>query len=97
MEETKPAEERSYAMTMLEDTNLVAYLKLCGYVAVPFRCLDDPRDPNRVAFNIEGSVEDVEAATKEFYSNKLVGVQDFCRCIKEIKSVTHALRKLRQS
>lgn len=97
MSEEKPAEVAPYAMTMLEDTNLVAYLKMCGYGIVPLRCLDDPRDPNRVAFNIEGTVEGVEAATKEFYSNKFVGVQDFCRCVKEVKSVTHALRKLRQS
>jgi hypothetical protein len=82
--------------SMLEDSQLVAFLKLKGHGIVAHICRDDPQDP-RVAFEIKGDDDQIEKDVQSFYDNDQVGIQDYCRCLKEIKSQLYNTRRLGKS
>jgi hypothetical protein len=79
--------------TSLEDTMLVSYLILKGHIAIPWLCRDDPSD-RRVAFDIQGEQERIEKDMQAFYNNESVGVQDFCRQLKSVKSLMYNLKRI---
>jgi hypothetical protein len=81
--------------TKLEDTSLVAFLKLKGHHTVPWISRDDPDDV-RVAFEIEGESAEIEKSIQAFYDNEQVGIQDFCRNLREVKSAMYNMRKIRK-
>jgi hypothetical protein len=62
-----------------EDTNIVAFLIMRGHKIKPWRCTDGMR----VAFDIEG---DVSTDLEMYYSNVQVGIQDFVKNLKMVKS-----------
>ncbi len=78
----------------LEDTSLVAFLKLKGYITVPWISRDDPVD-TRVSFDIQGDERQIEADMQAFYDNQQVGIQDFCRNLKEVKSCMYNLKRIK--
>ena len=78
----------------LEDTMLVAYLKLKGYIAIPWISRDDPLDP-RVSFDIEGDKAQIETDIQAFYSEaERVGIQALSRAYKEVKSVMYSMKRI---
>ena len=84
----------------LDDTQHVAFLKLKGWKVVPWIETDDQapnQDPNtkRVEFQVEGDPDSIEKDMQKFYDNELVPIQDFCRCLKEVKSAMYNLRRLK--
>ena len=79
--------------TNLEDTMLVAYLQLMGHTAIPWISRDDPSDP-RISFDIMGDQEEIRRNTQAFYNNASVGVQDFCRQLREVKSAMYNMKKV---
>jgi len=79
--------------TNLEDTMLVAFLKLKGLIAIPWISRDDKDDP-RVSFDIQGDAEEIERYMFEFYNNSTVGVQDFCRQLRDVKSTLYNMKKV---
>jgi hypothetical protein len=90
---TNQATRDPTSVTSLEDTSLVAFLKLKGHIAIPWISRDDPQDI-RVSFDIQGNEQQVEADIQAFYANEKVGIQDFCRCLKDIKSSMYNLRRI---
>lgn len=100
MNDEKPTRDPTKVVT-LDDTQHVAFLRLKGYKVTPWIEVDDQnpnQDPNsrRVEFQIEGDSDAIEKEMQKFYANESVGVQDFCRCLKEIKSSMYGLRRLRK-
>lgn len=79
--------------TNLEDTSLVAFLKLKGHVTIPWISRDDETDI-RVSFDIQGEQRNIERDMQAFYDNEKVGIQDFCRCLKDVKSAMYNMRKI---
>ena len=77
--------------TNLEDTSLIAFMLLKGH---KIREWQNKEDPSRVSFDIEGSPEDVEKDMQAYYSNVPVGIQDYVRCYKEVKSRLYNFKKL---
>jgi hypothetical protein len=77
--------------TILEDTSIVAFLKLKKYDTVPFVTLDDSQ---RVKFKISGDPKQIELDIVAFYGNESVGIFDFIRCLKEIKSQMYSLKRI---
>jgi hypothetical protein len=80
-------------LTNLEDTSLVAFLKLKGHIAIPWISRTDPNDI-RVSFDIQGDGKQIESDMRNFYNNEMVGIQDFCRCLKDVKSSMYNLRRI---
>ena len=81
-------------VTSLEDTMLIAYLKLKGHIVIPWISRDDPDDP-RVSFDIEGDELQIEADMQTFYSEtEQVKIQALSRVYKEVKSAMYAMKRI---
>lgn len=75
--------------TILEDTSLTSFLKLKGHNIIPRITAD-----SKVSFEIEGNPKQIEIDMQAFYGNEKVGIQDFCRCLKETKSALYNLKRV---
>lgn len=80
---------------MLEDSKLAAFLKLKGHRIVAYICRDYPGDV-RVGFMVEGDEETKNKSTQAYYDNEQVGIQDYIRCLAEVKSQMYNMRKMRR-
>lgn len=78
-------------VTNLDDTNLVAYLMLKGYRVIPWKLEDDP---SRVSFDICGDPSQITQDIQLFFDNEQVGVQDFVRNLKEVKSQMYQMKRI---
>jgi hypothetical protein len=81
-----------HSLTNLEDTSLVAFLLLKGYKIKPWR---DTQDSDHVSFDIEGEADRIEQDMQKYYSNEQVGIQDYIKCLKEVKSQMYNLKKVK--
>jgi hypothetical protein len=77
--------------TNLEDTSLVAFMVYKGHKINLWRCVEDPK---RVSFDIEGDSEKIESDMQQFYNNEMVGIQDYTRCLKDVKSRMYNFKKI---
>jgi hypothetical protein len=96
MTETRSSPTPIPPTSMLEDSQLVAFLKLKGHQIVAHICRDDPQDP-RVAFDVKGDDDEIQTDVQLFYDNARVGIQDYCRCLKDVKSLMYNMRKLKRT
>ncbi len=92
---SNPTRDPISTITNLEDTSLIAYLKLKGHTAIPWLSRDDP-DDLRVSFDIQGDPLQIESDIQRFYDNEQVGIQDFCRSLKETKSAMYNMKKIKR-
>lgn len=74
----------------LEDTMLVAWLRLRGHQIVPLI----NREDSRVVFDIIGETQDIEESVRAYFDNDQVGVQDYVRALKQTKSEMYNMRKV---
>jgi hypothetical protein len=88
-----PDRNKDTPVTHLEDTSLVAFLKLKGHIAIPWISRNEGEDI-RVAFDIQGNSKKIEDDMKAFYNNEQVGIQEFVRQLKDVKSQMYNLRRI---
>ena len=62
----------------IDDTNIVAYLHLCGFKFAPFKKDGD----KRVSFKVYGDIDETLAS---FYDNNKIGIQDYVACLKKVR------------
>jgi hypothetical protein len=79
------------------DTNIVAFMRLKGIMAIPWICRDDSRDPHRVEFELVGSPEEIQEAMKAYCRNDEVGIQDFVRRLRDVKTQMYAMKNMGQN
>jgi hypothetical protein len=79
--------------TNLEDTMLIAFLLLKGHKIKEWRRSDEP---DRVSFDVEGNEDSIVADMNKYYNNEVVGIQDFVKCLKEVKSRMYNMKKIKQ-
>ena len=85
---SQPAKE-SAKVTTIEDANIVAFLVLKGFICIPFIQTEksekggDKGGSARVAWDVEGEVAPV---IHKFYENENVGVHDYVRVLKDVRS-----------
>jgi len=84
-------DEINRSPTNLEDTSLVAFMLYKGHKIKPWK---DTLDHNHVSFDIIGNIDTIETDMQKFYSNEQVGIQDFVKCLKSVKSEMYNLKKL---
>ena len=77
--------------TQLEDTMLVAYMVLKGHKIHPWR---DAENHDHISFDIKGDADQIEADMQKYYANEQVGIADFVRCFKSVKSQMYAMKKV---
>lgn len=93
----QPIRERT---TMLSDTMLIAFLKVRGHTAIPWIQVDengnyDPRNP-RIEFDVIGEEKELEESMQLYHGNEPVGIQDYVRSLREVKSAIYDMKKIGQ-
>jgi hypothetical protein len=79
-------------ITTVENANVVAFLTMKGFIAIPYIIAEArPGQGSRVAWDIEG---DTSEAMQEFYSNKLVGVREFVKCLQEVRASMYTMKQM---
>ena len=71
---------------ILEDAFIVAYLSLKGYKVTPFN-----KSHNKVAWIVQG---DVLSGLQEIYENEKIGINDYIRELKAVRSSMFILKSL---
>ena len=79
--------------TVLEDTSLVAFLQLQGHKVIPLLSKEPtPEEPQvRISFEVEG---DITKSTEAYYNNTLVGISDYVKCLKAVRSSMFNMKKI---
>lgn len=80
--------EKGQPINNLEDTSLVAYLVLKGHIAIPWR---DTENHDHISFEIE---TDIRADIDAFYANEKIGIQDYVKCLKAVKSQMYNMKNM---
>ncbi|MBT9167561.1 MAG: hypothetical protein DDT22_00946 [candidate division WS2 bacterium] len=70
---------------IFEDTSIVAFLSLKGFKITPQKL-----DNGRIIFSVEG--ENITQALQDLYNNEKVGVLDFIKSIKGVRSFIFAFK-----
>lgn len=88
-------------VTTIEDANIVAYLVLRGFIAIPFIQTEKGGDTgrgtensSRVAWDIDAEDGKVDAEIKMYYSNIQVGVHDFVRVLKDVRGTMYSTKSM---
>ena len=88
-------------VTTIEDANIVAFLVLRGFIAIPFIQTEKGGDigrgtdtSSRVAWDIEDEDGKVETEIKMYYSNEKVGVHDFVRVLKDVRGTMYSTKSM---
>jgi hypothetical protein len=76
--------------TNLEDTMLIAFLVMKGHKIKPWQ---DTEDKDHVSFDILGDQKQINEDIESFYSNEQVGVHEYVKCLKEVKSQMYSFKK----
>ena len=79
--------------TTIEDVNIVAYLSIRGFVAIPF-IKEEAHDgkSRQIAWEIKG---DVKEAISNLYANYNVGVREFCKMVGYVKKDMYDLKNMK--
>jgi hypothetical protein len=79
----------------------VAFLVLRGFIAIPFIQTEKGGDigrgtdtSSRVAWDIEDEDGKVDAEIKMYYSNEKVGVHDYVRVLKDVRSQMYSTKQV---
>jgi len=81
---------------IVEDANVVAYLVLKGYLAIPFiksKAIDN--QSSRVAWDVQGSESAIDKELKRFYRNEAIGILDYVRILKDIRSEMYGIKSIK--
>jgi len=88
-------------VTTIEDANIVAFLVLRGFIAIPFIQTEKGGDTgrgtdtsSRVAWDIEDVDGKVDSEIKMYYGNDKVGVHDFVRVLKDVRSGMYSTKQI---
>ena len=77
-------------ISTVEDVYLVAYLVSRGLVAIPYMKESKEGEQPRVVWDVEGN--NAEKVRLDYYRNAPVGIKDFIRSLKEVKTDMHTTR-----
>jgi hypothetical protein len=80
----KLEEKKDEHSAMLDDTNIVAYLHLCGFRFNPVN-----KGGGRIGFRVYG---DIDQALSNFYNNEKIGIQDYVGCLKKVRGSMFLLK-----
>ena len=74
----------------IDDTNIVAYLHLCGFRFSPFK----KGSEGRIGFKVYG---DIDSTLASFYDNNKVGIQDYVACLKKVRGSMFLIKGMGES
>ena len=84
----------STELSGVEDVNLVAYLVSRGFVAIPYmkEAKEGESQVPRVVWDVQG--KNIEKVRREYYGNANVGVRDFVRSLREVRTDLNTMKNM---
>ena len=80
----------------IDDANIVAYLVMKGYVAIPYiKSEASENQSSRVAWDVQGDQDAIESEIKMFWSNERIGIRDYIRVLKDIRSDMYNIKNMK--
>lgn len=81
---------------LIDDANIVAYLVMKGYVAIPYiKSEASENQSSRVSWDVQGDVDAINEEVKIFWSNERVGIRDYVMILKDIRSNMYNIKNLK--
>lgn len=78
------------------DANVVAYLVMKGFIAIPFiKSKSTEGQGSRVAWDIQGDADAIDKEMKRYYRNEKVGILDYVRILKDIRGEMYQIKSLK--
>jgi hypothetical protein len=82
--------------TVIEDAMIVAYLVMKNYLAIPYIKMEATGSQgSRVAWDVQGDPEAIESEIKMFWANEKVGIRDYTRVLKDIRSNMYTMKSMK--
>jgi hypothetical protein len=75
--------------SVIEDANVVAFLMMKGYVAIPFI-----QTTKQVAWEVQGDEKAIDTEIRMFQSNERIGIRDYVIILKDIRSQMYLIKQL---
>ena len=83
-------------VTVIEDAMIVAYLVMKNYLAIPYiKSEATSNQGSRVAWDVQGDQNAIENEIKMFWANEKVGIRDYARVLKDIRSNMYTLKSMK--
>jgi len=80
----------------IDDANMIAYLELKGYTAIPYIKTEASENyGSRVSWDVIGNVDQINEEIGRFWANETVGVRDFVRILKDVRSNMYNLKNMK--
>jgi hypothetical protein len=92
MSSSKPTRDPT-STTCIEDYNIVAYMKMKGWIAIPWVSDDENL---RVAFDIQGDQQQAEEEMQGYHNGEMVNVYEYVRYQKDVKTQAYNLKQIYQ-
>ena len=80
----------------INDANIVAYLVMKGYVAIPYiKSEASENQSSRVSWDVQGDPDAINAEVKIFWENERVGIRDYVRILKDIRGTMYEIKNMK--
>jgi len=80
----------------INDANIVAYLVMKGYVAIPYiKSEATDNQSSRVSWDVQGDPDAINAEVKIFWENERVGIRDYVRILKDIRGTMYEIKNMK--
>lgn len=80
----------------INDANIVAYLVMKGYIAIPYiKAEATDNQSSRVSWDVQGDPDAINAEVKMFWENERVGIRDYVRTLKDIRSTMYTIKSMK--
>lgn len=80
----------------IDDANIVAYLVMKGYIAIPYiKSEATDSQSSRVSWDVQGDPDAINAEVKMFWENERVCIRDYVRILKDIRSTIYTIKSMK--
>ena len=80
----------------INDANIVAYLVMKGYIAIPYiKTEASENQGSRVSWDVQGDPDAINAEVKIFWENERVGIRDYVRILKDIRGTMYEIKNMK--
>ena len=78
--------------TPIDDANIVAFLMMKGFVAIPYIKEEAAGErSSQVAWEVQG---EIASAINDFYRNECVGIRDYVKALKVVRGDMYSIKQL---
>lgn len=82
--------------SIVVDANVAAYLKLKGFILIPFvKSKANSDQSSHVAWDVRADEDVLDKQMEKYYANEKIGIQDYVRILKETRSEMYGVKSIK--